>query len=82
MLNSQYDRAIQLYARAIELDPHSAVYHNNISLAYFRQENYKQAEEHARRSIELDPKYLKAHIKLVETLMEGERYAVPLLIVS
>lgn len=79
MLNGQYDRAIELYIRAIELEPSSAVYHNNISLAYFRKEDFQGAEQHARKSIELDPKYLKAHIKLVETLIEVENFRVMLI---
>lgn len=35
-----YDKAIELYTKAIELDPSNAVYYANRSLANLRKENF------------------------------------------
>lgn len=76
VLAEDYDKAILLYNRAIELDPSNAVFYNNRSAAYFRKGSFPQALSDADASLELDAKYLKAHIKKVETLIELEQYEV------
>uniref|UniRef100_A0A8C2SX94 Serine/threonine-protein phosphatase n=1 Tax=Coturnix japonica TaxID=93934 RepID=A0A8C2SX94_COTJA len=55
----QYEEAVELYSRAIELNPTNAIYYGNRSLAYLRTECYGYALADATRAIELDSKYIK-----------------------
>lgn len=40
LLEKDYDKAIELYSKAIELDPGNAVYYANRSLANLRTESF------------------------------------------
>jgi tetratricopeptide (TPR) repeat protein len=43
VIAEEYDKAIHLYNRAIEMDPNNAIYYNNRSAAYFRKGDLLQA---------------------------------------
>ena len=58
-LEKNYEAAIDLYSRAIDVYPHSAVYFANRSFAQLRMENYGYALEDASKAIENDKKYIK-----------------------
>ncbi|MEI6154125.1 MAG: tetratricopeptide repeat protein [Deltaproteobacteria bacterium] len=51
----EYETAIGLWKRAIELNPNDAIAFLNISYAYMKQGNYEDALASSRRSMELDP---------------------------
>ena len=59
----QYDEAIPILRKAIDLDPKNAIAHNN--LGYVNQKGqYEEAIPILRKAIELDPKHANAHNNL------------------
>lgn len=58
-----YEKAVEFYSRAIELNPGNAIYYGNRSLAYMRTECYGYALADATRAIELDKKYVKGYYR-------------------
>lgn len=56
-------QAIELYSKAIELNPTNAVYYANRSISHLRLENYGYALADASRAIETDKTYLKAYYR-------------------
>ncbi|XP_005533975.1 PREDICTED: protein PPP5D1, partial [Pseudopodoces humilis] len=58
-----YENAVRLYSSAIELNPSSAVFYGNRSLAYLRTECYGYALADATRALQLDAKYLKGYYR-------------------
>lgn len=61
--DKEYNRAIELYTKAIELDPTNAVFFANRSLAHLRQESFGYALNDAVSSLKADPAYLKAYYR-------------------
>lgn len=58
-----YEKAVEYYSRAIELNPGNAIYYGNRSLAYLRTECYGYALADATRAVELDKKYVKGYYR-------------------
>ncbi|CBY21280.1 unnamed protein product [Oikopleura dioica] len=58
-----YERALELYSKAIEVDGTSAVLYSNRSFAYLKTESFGAALEDAGKAIELDPKYTKGYYR-------------------
>ena len=54
-----YLSAIELYGKAIDCNPLSAVYHANRAFAHIRMETYGSAVEDGIQAVALDPKYVK-----------------------
>lgn len=59
VLDQDYDRAIELYTEAIELNPGAATYYGNRAFAYIKTECFGYALEDANKALELDRKFLK-----------------------
>lgn len=59
-------QAIELYSKAIELNPTNAVYYANRSISHLRLENYGYALADASRAIETDKTYLKAYYRFFD----------------
>lgn len=59
----EYDNAIELYTKAIELMPTSAVYYANRSLAHLRLESFGSALEDGVSAVKSDPSYLKGYYR-------------------
>lgn len=57
-----YDQAIQLYTKAIELQS-NAVYYANRSLAHLRQESFGFALTDGESAVKSDPNYLKGYYR-------------------
>lgn len=74
----QYPDAIDLYTEAIELNPHSAVYYGNRSIAYLRTECYGWALEDASKAIALDASYLKGYYRRATANMALGKYKAAL----
>jgi tetratricopeptide (TPR) repeat protein len=67
MASRDYISALEAYSTALELCPDGAnshVYYSNRAAALCYLERYEQAEEDSRRSLTLEPTYVKAHARL------------------
>lgn len=53
-----YEKATELYSKAIELHP-DAILYSNRSFAYLRREWYGYALIDAKKALEYDPRYIK-----------------------
>ena len=58
-----YERAVELYTKAIELNPQIVAYYGNRSIAYLRTECYGYALGDATKAIELDKSYVKGYYR-------------------
>jgi DNA-binding transcriptional MerR regulator len=65
-----YDKAEELYARAIRLDPSLAIAYTNLGNIRFRRGDEAGAEELYRRAIEVDPRQPEAHYNLGYVMLE------------
>jgi tetratricopeptide (TPR) repeat protein len=61
--DGDYDKAIEMYTNAIILNP-NAIYYCNRGIAYTKKQLHESAEKDYLKSIELDPKYIKAYDRL------------------
>jgi len=74
----KYPLAIELYSKAIELNPTNAVYYANRSISHLRLENYGYALADASRAIETDKTYLKAYYRRAAAYMSLGKYKLAL----
>ncbi|KAH0952518.1 hypothetical protein HN011_001736 [Eciton burchellii] len=65
----EYEKAIALYTKAIELNPSVAVYYGNRSIAYMRTEYFGCALTDASKAIELDKNYIKGYYRRAAAYM-------------
>lgn len=77
-VDKDYDKAIELYTKAIEIDPQSAVYYANRSLSYLRQESFGYALNDAMSSMKSDPAYLKAYYRRAAAHMSLGKFKLAL----
>lgn len=59
----KYAKAVELYDKAIELNPGVAIYFANRAFAYSKLEQYGAAIADASTAISLDPLYAKAYYR-------------------
>lgn len=64
-----YDKAIEFYSKAIELDPSVAVYYGNRSISYLKMECFGYALTDASKALELDKNYLKGYYRRATAYM-------------
>lgn len=57
--NGDYEKAIEFYTQAINLQPQCAVYYGNRSAALMMVHRYSQALDDCTRSVQRDEKYTK-----------------------
>ena len=67
--------AIDVYRKALELDPNFAAAHINLGTIFYNRQNYSAAEEHYRKAIECDTRYALAYFDLGNVLDETGRLA-------
>jgi len=60
----RYSEAVGYYKKAIGLHPDYADLHNNLGVAYYKQEDLDNAIPEFRKAIEINPKYANAHNNL------------------
>ncbi|CAF4415403.1 unnamed protein product [Rotaria socialis] len=65
--NSDYEKAIELYTKAIQTHP-DAILYSNRSIAYLRREWYGFALIDAKKALEYDPKYIKIILQILSML--------------
>lgn len=61
--DKDYNKAIELYTKAIELDPKNAVFYANRSLAHLRQESFGSALLDGIAAVNSNPLYLKGYYR-------------------
>jgi tetratricopeptide (TPR) repeat protein len=54
-LERQYGAAVGYYKRAVKLDKENAIFHVNLSSAYFEAKDYKNGRKQAAEALKLDP---------------------------
>ncbi|XP_066995119.1 serine/threonine-protein phosphatase 5 [Anabrus simplex] len=75
--NQDYNRAIELYTKAIELNP-SAVYYANRSFAYLKTECFGYALNDASKAISLDSSYVKGYYRRAAAYMSMGKFKLAL----
>ncbi|XP_058801857.1 serine/threonine-protein phosphatase 5 [Phymastichus coffea] len=76
--NQNYDEAISLYTKAIELNPTVACYHGNRSFAYLKTECFGYALTDASKAIELDRNYIKGYYRRAAANMSLGKFKLAL----
>lgn len=66
----KYDEAIELYSKAIALEPSNPVFYSNRSACYFSKKQYQNALEDALLCVDKDPKFVKGYLRLVSAQIE------------
>lgn len=74
MKAERHREALELYSRAIELDPQSAVYFCNRAAAHFRLSDHEGAVADCTAALGLQPDYSKAHGRLGLALTALDRH--------
>jgi len=59
-----FDKAIELFNQAVELDPNYAESYNNLGFTYYKKGKYKRAEQFFSKALEIDPNFDKAKSNL------------------
>uniref|UniRef100_A0A8D9EDT4 Serine/threonine-protein phosphatase 5 n=1 Tax=Cacopsylla melanoneura TaxID=428564 RepID=A0A8D9EDT4_9HEMI len=75
--NQAYDKAIDLYTAAIEINP-NPIYYANRSFAYFKIESIGYALNDASKAIELDRTYTKAYYRRAAAYMSLGKFKLAL----
>lgn len=70
----QYERAVNSYTSAIELDPQSAVYYCNRAAAHTSMASYKKAISDCEEALKIDPNYGKAYGRMGLACMSEHDY--------
>ena len=73
--NAQYAKAIGLYTRAIEADPHDPSFYSNRALCYFNLEKYQECVTDCDQALGLNPTFVKALRKKASALAHLLRFA-------
>jgi len=74
----KYDHAIDLYSKAIDLNPENAVLYANRSISYLRTECFGYALTDASKAIEVDKNYLKGYYRRASAYMALGKYKLAL----
>ncbi|KAF2903680.1 hypothetical protein ILUMI_02475, partial [Ignelater luminosus] len=62
----QYRSALPLYTEAIELCPETAAYYGNRAACYIMLNNFRDALEDARKSVQLDQSFIKGYQRIIK----------------
>jgi tetratricopeptide (TPR) repeat protein len=65
----EYEKAIEDYNKAIELDPKFAIAYTNRGVAYDKLKEHEKAIEDFNKAIELDPKNVAMYLNLSEAII-------------
>lgn len=76
--DKRYNEAIELYTKAIDLNPNVAVYYGNRSFAYLKTECFGYALNDATKAIELDKNYLKGYYRRAASHMALGKFKLAL----
>jgi len=65
-----YDKALECYKEAIELNPTNAQIYHNCALVYKNKRDWNQAKKYAGKAVSIDPSYFKALMIWGKSLVE------------
>jgi hypothetical protein len=71
--SNEIDRAVELFLKALELDPYNVETRYNLATIYFHRRNYPQALEHYKTALELSPNDIDSHLGLGATYLRMNR---------
>lgn len=79
ILESDFERAIEWFERAVRLDPDNAAYHYKLSVTYARSNRLGKAIEHARTAARLHPdnesyRYHAGTLEAKQLLQDAEKH--------
>jgi len=76
--SGDYDAAIKMWQKGLEIDPNSLVILNRIGVALTQKEDFPAARETFLKAIEIDPDYPQSHFNLglLYLYMENEAKAI------
>lgn len=77
-LDQDYDKAIEFYTKAIEVNPTVAVYYGNRSFAYLKTECFGYALTDASKAIDLDKNYVKGYYRRAAAHMSLGKFKLAL----
>ena len=58
-INSEYDKAIEVYKEALRISPRETWYHNNIAISYLKKGDREKAIYHWKTSLNINPRQEK-----------------------
>lgn len=73
-----YDKAIEFYSKAIELDPDNCIYYSNRSFAYMKTECFGVALIDATKAVQLSKSYAKAYYRRASAYMALGKFKLAL----
>ncbi|XP_013731008.1 protein SGT1 homolog A isoform X2 [Brassica napus] len=73
-VDDDFDVAVDLYSKAIDLDPSCADFFADRAQAYIKLQNFTEAVADAKKAIELDPSLTKAYLRKGTACMKLEEY--------
>ncbi len=72
--DGDYDKAIEEYKKAIQIDPNHINSHLNLGEAYYQKGMYQEAKKEYEYVLQLNSMHMKAHFNLGRTLaQEGKK---------
>ncbi|CAE6180655.1 unnamed protein product [Arabidopsis arenosa] len=73
-VDDDFDVAVDLYSKAIDLDPNCAEFFADRAQAYIKLESFTEAVADANKAVELDPSLTKAYLRKGTACMKLEEY--------
>lgn len=64
-----FSLAVEHFSKAVEADPNNATFYCNRSLAYAALKDWISSLKDAKKAIQIDVKYVKAHFRLCKALL-------------
>ena len=75
-MSSDDSKALEMYSKAVSLNPALEQPYNNMGLIYLRQNEYAKGYDALRRAIELNPRYTDAYFNWPVCIMRGKNTTV------
>lgn len=69
-INKNYEEAVELYSKAIEIDPKDPVFYSNRATSLFELEKFDDCILDCDKCIELNPQFVKAYFRKALALRE------------
>jgi tetratricopeptide (TPR) repeat protein len=65
-IKGEYDRAVDDYTKAVEINPNLDMAYNNRGVNYLRMSEFREAEKDIKRALTLNPHNLTAYVSMAE----------------